>query len=424
MLLTTYQTKSVMAEYDIVIMGAGPVGLTFAAAVARLPIKIAIIDQKKHTPVWSKQNYPTRVSAITPSSEFALRRLGVWNAIVQQRISTFTSTYVWDSVGMGDIEFTAAELGFPHLGHIIENDVLINALWQHCESQDNIDCFLGVNAESFYPHATGAELIAETQSFDAKLFVAADGAHSWLRQQAGIEQSVKPYQHTAIIATVATEEYHAKTSRQCFLPSGPLAFLPLSPIQEQQNLCSIVWSVLPELADELMALDTTEFCNRLAEAFDYRLGNIELMSQRVALPLVMRHAKQYFANHTVLIGDAAHTIHPLAGQGMNLGIMDACQLAENLAKAIEQKRPLNSEKILRQYARARSADNQLMANLMQGFKSLFSIEAGAVPTIRSMGLQFANQCKPVKHLMLRRAMGLIGEKPKITEFHPELLVED
>lgn len=410
-----------MADYDIVIMGAGVVGLTFAAAVAKLPIKVAIIEQKEHSSAWCKTDYPQRVSAITPGSEFALKRLGIWPSIVEQRISRFTKTFVWDSAGLGEIEFSAAELGLPYLGHIVENEVLVNALWQHCSAQKNITIYEGLKVNAFYPETDGAELITESHTFKSQLMVAADGAHSWLRQQAGIEQNIKPYQHTAIVATVATQESHSNTAWQHFLATGPLAFLPFTQLTEHQHLCSIVWSTLPSLADELMALPSSEFNRRLTEAFDYRLGEVEIVTPRVAFPLVMRQAKKYFANNVVLVGDAAHTIHPLAGQGMNLGIMDACQLAEKLELAVSQNRPLNSEQMLLQYARSQRTENQIMASVMQSFKSLFSVQTGFIPTVRGMGLNLTDQCQPIKHLLLRRAMGLVGNKPKIAMFDPQLL---
>ena len=413
-----------MTDYDIVILGAGVVGLTFAAAVAKLPLKIAILEQKSSISPKADTAIPNRVSAINLSSEFALRRLGVWPSIIDQSPSPFTKVIAWDAVGGGEIEFLASELGLPYLGHVIENDAITQSLWQHCQGCDNIDSFFGIIPEAFYPHATGAELVTATISLNAKLWVAADGAHSWLRQHAGIEQIIKPYQQTAIVATVATASPHKATARQCFLPSGPLAFLPLPGLPDYPHLCSIVWSTSEHHAQDLMSMEASDFNHQLAIAFDARLGAVEVLGPRVALPLVMRHAKQYHANQVVLIGDAAHTIHPLAGQGMNLGIMDACQLAENLAKAYSQKRPLYSEKLLRDYARKRYAANQTMADIMQSFKYLFSKNTGIIPSLRSIGLQFTQKTKPLKHLLLRQALGLWGEQPQLAQFHPQLFFHD
>ncbi len=413
-----------MADYDIVILGAGVVGLTFAAAIAKLPLKIAILEQKSCIQPKVDTAIPTRVSAINLSSEFALRRLGVWPNIVAQSCSPFMKVMAWDSIGGGEIEFLASELGLPYLGHVIENELIIQSLWQHCQACDNIDSFFDIIPEAFYPHATGAELVTATMSLNAKLWIAADGAHSWLRQQAGIEQIIKPYQQTAIVATVATASPHEATARQCFLPSGPLAYLPLSGLPNYPHVCSIVWSTCEQQAQDLMCMGTSDFNQQLATAFDARLGAVEILGPRVALPLVMRHAKQYHANQVVLIGDAAHTIHPLAGQGMNLGMMDACQLAENLATAYFQKRPLYSEKLLRDYARKRYTANQTMATVMQGLKYLFSQETGFMPGLRSIGLQFTQEIKPLKHLLLRRALGLWGEQPQLAQFHPQFFLHD
>jgi len=410
-----------MADYDIVIVGAGVVGLTFAAAAAKLPVKIAVLDHKTEAPKWLESKLPVRVSAITPGSELIFKRLGVWDNIARKRICMFNKTFVWDAVGRGEINFDADELGLPHLGHIIENSAIAEALWEHCNQCENIDIYAGVSADAFYPDTDGGEILTPEINFTAKLFVAADGSHSWLRQQAAIEQKVKPYQQTAIVATVKTAESHANTSMQSFLPTGPLAFLPLGNMLDHAHLCSIVWSTTE--AEELMKLDTQVFETRLTEAFEYRLGEVELLTERIAFPLVMRQAKQYVANNVVLIGDAAHTIHPLAGQGMNLGLQDAAHLADHLMSALQQKRPLYSKRALQSYARARKAESQVMGKVVQALKLLFQPSNQLIPAVRSYGMQMTDRCKPVKHLLLRRAMGLIGDISNFSEFDASLYRE-
>ena len=260
-------------------------------------------------------------------------------------------------------------------------------------------------------------------TFSAPLFVAADGVFSWLRQQVGIEQHIKPYQQTAIVATVACEHPHQDTAWQCFLPSGPLAFLPLQALADNKNLCSIVWSLKTIDAERLLQLPMAEFAQALTDACEYKLGKVTVIGQRMSFPLIMRHAKTYFQDNVVLMGDAAHTIHPLAGQGLNLGILDALAFNDCVGQVLAKNKPLTHIALLRRYERWRKTDNQMMINIMSGFKQLFGHDVQWLAALRSYGLTMTNRMSPLKQFFMRYAMGLSGNLPSLARYRSTLFLD-
>ena len=235
------------------------------------------------------------------------------------------------------------------------------------------------------------------------IVIGADGNQSIVRQAASIDFLRESYEQVGVVATVATEESHDKTAWQCFLPSGPLAFLPLA-----DGRCSIVWSLDMAQADEVMALNDEDFSRQLEQAFEFKLGAITSVSQREAFPLTHGHVNSYVQTGLALMGDAAHTIHPLAGQGANLGIMDAISLAEVIKEAIEQDRQWNALHTLRAYERARKGDNLLMETTMSGFKTLFGSEDPMLGSIRNTGLNLVNSLPMIKNKLMQHALGLGG----------------
>jgi len=388
-----------VASYDVVIVGGGIVGLTLANALKMSDLRIAIIEQREPPVVTAEIDL--RVSALNPASLAVFARSGVLPESMA-RICGFHQMHVWDSTGAGAIHFDAAELGLDTLGSIIENSVIVQALLAGIREADTIDwlCPQQISEIAIADDAHCLTL-ASGEMITCKCLVGADGAHSRVRASAGIEYRRSSYQQQGIVCTVNTEQSHQHTAWQCFLPSGPLAFLPLSTGQ-----CSIVWSLDEARVPEVLALDDTEFCHALERAFDYQLGAVTATSARAAFPLGHGHVDHYVKPGLALIGDAAHTIHPLAGQGANLGIMDAAELARVILEAKSATRQWWALHTLRKYERARKGDNRLMETSMSAFNTLFANENPWLSMLRNSGLSLADQLPLLKSQFMKHAMGM------------------
>jgi 2-octaprenylphenol hydroxylase len=337
------------------------------------------------------------------------RHLGVWEAMAARRVSPLREMHVWDATGPGSIHFDSAEIGEPLLGHIIENRVMQCALLERLKQREAIDwlCPQSVTAlrrEGELMHLqleSGVELHCE-------LVVGADGSQSHIRAMSGIQTHGWEYRQRAVVANIRTEKHHNETAWQRFMPDGPLAFLPLT-----DGLCSIVWTTSPERADALLALDDAAFLEALQQAFGERLGRMLETGPRVGFELRMLHATQYVQPGVAIIGDAAHTIHPLAGQGVNLGLTDAAALAEVLRDALAAHRAPGSIAVLRRYERWRKGDIVTMIAAMEGFKRLFGSRVEPLRWLRNLGLVGTNLMVPVKNRIMRYAMGLQGDLPRL-----------
>ncbi len=391
-------------HYDIVIVGGGMVGSALACALSNDngALKIAIIEGREPELNWDHKSFDMRVSAITRGSQQLFEQLGIWETLQADRISPYGEMYVWDATGDGHIHFDCADVGEPNLGHIIENRVITRALNQHVEQLDNVCVYCPAKPKQLTQNNSNALLELEDGNIlETTLVIGADGANSWTRQQAGIDITTRDYNQQAIVTMVKTSLPHQETAWQRFLPTGPLAFLPLT-----DNYSSIVWSTTPEKAQELLNLDEAEFKTALANTFDHKLGDITELGPRAAFPLKGQHAKHYVQPHLALVGDAAHTIHPLAGQGVNLGFADISKLAEVILEDHKNRKAIGSFKTLRRYERARRGDNLLMLESMGAFKTLFSNENTGLSKLRNLGLNITNKLVPAKHLFMRHAMGL------------------
>lgn len=401
-----------MENVDVVIVGAGIVGLTLANALKELPITIAVLDSRTPDFSYDLSTYDNRVSAMTIASQRVLSNLHVWPQIAAERISPFHEMHVWDAMGDGKIHFDCHELGMPVAGHIIENRTIVHGLFKSLQYCNNVNLIFSeklVELESGNGYQT-----LRTESgkvIRSKLVIGADGAKSWVRDKLNIPLKEWDYQQQAIVTTVKTELPHKKTAWQRFLPTGPLAFLPL----DDPHYCSIVWSTTPYESQRLMLLDDDAFRRELSAEFDFQLGRIIEATQRFCFPLRMRHVKHYTKPGFALVGDAAHTIHPLAGQGVNLGILDAITLAEIMTKAIAQGRDFSSMATLRRYERWRKLDVEIMIATMEGFKRLFTHQAEPLRLLRNWGLNLTNQFKPMKNHLMARAMGLSGDLPELAK---------
>ncbi len=396
--------------YDLLIVGGGMVGATLACALGNSPLRIAVVESFVAPSGLPEEGFENRVSAITRATQRVFDAVGAWDGMVKLRAYAYRHMHVWDATGSGSIDFDAAEIGEPDLGLILENRVILAALLERMAQFDNVDLLCPAKVQSLSRDDKAVQLTLEDgRTLQGKLIVGADGANSWVRQQAGIDTTGWSYDQTAVVATIRTSLDHQQTCWQRFMPSGPLAFLPMS-----AHYSSIVWSVPPERATELMALDEAEFLRELQHAFGDQLGTMEEVGPRGAFPLVLRHANRYTDKRLVLVGNSAHAIHPLAGQGLNIGVSDVAALAEILLQAQAEKQDIGEMSLLRRYERWRKGDNVAVMAAMDGFKRLFSNDNPLLSLLRNVGLSIADRSGPAKNLMIKRAMGLSGDLPKLS----------
>jgi 2-octaprenylphenol hydroxylase len=338
--------------------------------------------------------------------------------VVTRRSSPYTDMHVWEADGTGSIHFSAEDIHCEALGHIVENTVLLASLHERLCATQGVELLAPVVLESLQRLPEPGPLdvdqsrtlvtLADGRCLRCRVLVAADGANSRVRQLAGFELSEWDYEHHAIVTTVRTSLPHRRTASQRFMDDGVLAFLPLqsAPGLGDQHYCSIVWSVLPERAAHLMHLDDAAFARTLGEAIEGRFGQIEQVDPRFSVPLRQRHARQYVQEGIALIGDAAHTIHPLAGQGVNLGFQDASALATQLSQALARQDEIGSLQVLRRYQRQRIGHNLGMMWVMEGFKRLYADQALPLRWLRNAGMAGLDRTVLLKSRIMRSAMGI------------------
>lgn len=403
---------------DVVIVGGGLVGATMACLLRALPLRVALVDQKPFDSstipfVAAQPAFDPRVSALTASSIKQFRELGVWEAMQQRRVCEYHDMHVWEADGTGSIHFSAAAIGEPSLGAIVENSVMLAALYESMANSPGLALIAPFTITSLTRRQVDGETLLDLVSADGstlttRLLIAADGSNSRIRQLAEFPTKDWEYNHHALVTTVRTERPHEGQALQRFMDTGPLAFLPLalSAADGEQHYSSIVWSAIPSRSGELMAMDENTFNRELTAAIENRLGPVQWSAHRFAFPLNQRHATSYVQENIVLVGDAAHTIHPLAGQGVNLGLLDVKVLAAELIHGLAAGRALTDPILLKRYQRQRRGQNLGMMWLMEGFKHLFADQALPVRWLRNAGLRSVDNLAIVKNLLARRAMGL------------------
>ncbi|MBL0433425.1 FAD-dependent 2-octaprenylphenol hydroxylase [Aeromonas hydrophila] len=400
-----------MQNVDVVIVGGGMVGLGLAAALKGSALKVAVIEGQLPEPALDEAP-DNRVSALSLASQRILQQVGAWRGIEARRLQPYGQMEVWEQDSFGRIAFDAASLRQPELGHIVENRVIQLALLEAILAGDNIQLLSPARASSLQSGEAGSLLLLEDgRALSAKLVVAADGAHSWVRRQADIPLTSWDYGHHALVATVRCAEPHEAVARQIFTPEGPLAFLPLW----QPDLCSIVWSVPAARAEALCQCDEEQFNRQLTTAFDGRLGLCKVEGARSAIPLTARYARDFARERLVLVGDAAHTIHPLAGQGVNLGLLDAAALAEQILRNQAAGKDIGRLANLRGYERWRKSEAASMLAAMEGLKRLFAGSNPLKKLVRGAGLCAFDLLTPLKQSVIRAAMGLEGELPALAK---------
>ena len=411
-----------MNQFDVAIVGAGMVGASLACGLVDAGFKVALIESGALNSAqdWLPGQVDARVSALSLASENLLKNLEVWPLIENMaRFQAYSAMHVWDACGTGQLDFTAAEQHLPYLGHIVENCTITSALHQTLESKKyqlfEHSQVVDMSAQEISPRCL---TLASGEQVSATLVVGADGANSKIRQLAGLPTREWDYPHHALVTRVKITQPHKNTAWQRFTEDGILAFLPLSSAIEEgpdAHYCSIVWSRPKAQAEAMQALSEEDFCRALSQAFEYRLGVVTASDKRYVIPLRQRHAKRYVQAGLVLVGDAAHTIHPLAGQGVNLGFLDVAALVETLQKAQQQGYAISSVKTLEQYQSKRRGDNLRMMTLMESFSRLFANQHPMLSLLRNTGMNWVQKLNPIKQHLAQQAMGVGAHLPPLSQ---------
>lgn len=385
-------------QYDVIIVGAGLVGAACALALRGSGLRVALVEGRAPAPLPADDGWDSRIYAISPASVDFLDRLGIWQALPRDRKQPVEAMHIVGDNGVAALDFNAYESGVAELAYIVESRLMQSALWQRLQEAPDVtlicpaECTgLDVGGES------GALSLADGQTLRAQLIVGADGARSWVRTQTGIAAQDKDYHQSGVVANFASAKPHHGIARQWFRPDGILAYLPLP-----GNRISIVWSTDTAHAQELLSLPPEVFCAEVAQAGRMALGELTLLTPPAAFPLHLIQVGSLTGSRVALIGDAAHQVHPLAGQGVNLGFGDARALAETL-KA-RGPRDCGDALLLRRYERARKEEILAMQSVTDGLKELFGKRNAAVGAMRNLGLSLTNRSGWLKQALIRHAM--------------------
>ena len=387
------------ADVDIAIAGAGMVGSCAAHALARQGYRVALIEPAAPDPLEADQNrsFDLRISAISPRSQKILEGLGIWQQLDSARLCHYEKMFVWHQNGSASVALDAVELARDDLGTIVENRMIQKSLHQACSERAEIEWFRPDQIETLIENNdNGVQLrLSSGAILSAGLLVAADGRSSPTRELAKMGSNSGQYQQTAFVANVSTEFLHQKTAWQRFLKTGPLAFLPLANGQS-----SIVWSCDNEFAQQLTELDDEEFCDALGEAFEFKLGPVKQCSSRLSFPLGWHSCDHWLNRRVLLIGDAAHSVHPLAGQGVNLGFSDVSLLVDLIG---DSSSPI-LHKQLRRFERERKSQTWIAGNSFSGLKWLYGIEHKTVAAMRDLGMQAVGKNPILRRGLMRKAI--------------------
>lgn len=387
-----------MDEFDVIVVGSGLVGAALALALAQDRLRVALVEQAEPPALPDDDSWDARIYAITPGNADFLRKLDVWDALDVSRIAPIHSMAVWGDDHRTSLEFDPYEVGRAELGYIVESRLLQDELWRKAGLEPNIERICPARCESLHLGEDHAGLQLEgSRELQARLIVGADGSGSWVRQQAGIDVSALSYRQSGIVANFETEKPHGNIARQWFLQNGILAWLPLP-----GKRISIVWSAFDDEVEALLKLNEQAFCEAVAAAGQYALGTLRLITPAAAFPLRLQHNAAIIDKRLALVGDAAHQVHPLAGQGVNLGFRDVQILSEVLQG--RGRRDLGDHLLLRRYERARKADILTMQAVTTGLQKLFNNDHTWLGWLRNTGLGLVNHTQPLKRQLMAQAI--------------------
>jgi 2-octaprenyl-6-methoxyphenol hydroxylase len=400
-------------DVELLIAGGGLNGMLLAVACAGVRLRVAVIDRQDPTAMLDEK-FDGRTSAIAYGSKLVFDGVGLWPRIADEA-EPIREIRVADDNAPLFLHYDHRELGSDTpLGYIVENRVLRRALFELAKSLPSLDILAPRTLGPMTADDSGAvATLADSTRIHARLVAAADGKDSPLRQAAGIRAVEWRYKQTGIVTTVAHERPHAGIAIEHFLPAGPFAILPMT-----RNRSSIVWTENAALAPHLMQLPDSEFAAELRARFGDFLGAIEPVGPRWAYPLSLMQAERYIDRRLALVGEAAHVIHPIAGQGLNVGIRDVAALAEAIVDARRLGLDIGDDSVLKRYQRWRRLDAVLLAGVTDGLNWLFSNTIAPVRLARDVGLAAVNRLPPLKRLLMRHAMGTLGDRPRLARGEP------
>lgn len=397
---------------DVIVVGAGITGKSIAAILQHSGISCAIVDiaEKSWPKISDDQVIDPKVLALTLATKNILTFTQTWDAIAEQRLGHFNTIHVWSDEGHGEIFFNSAEIHEPVMGYIVEQKIIEQKLQEVLEKSQHISWYQPAITTSLVVKKDAVCIhLEDSRQLSAKLLIAADGQSSKIRELLGINFTTHSYQQHALICVVETEHSHKNVAHQKFLNQGPLAFLPMY----KENQYNVIWSTTLEHAKELNALNQVDFNNALAKACDYHSGAIIDSGKQKIFPLARAHIDQYCSPRIALVGDAAHQIHPLSGQGANLGLLDASCLGEIVVQAKNNNKDIGLFSVLRKYERWRRTENSTTMLATDVLKCLFENKISFAPLIRDVGINIFNAFPTGKHAIMKHAMGLAGELPNI-----------
>ena len=393
--------------YDVVIAGGGVVGVTMALALAHDELSVAVIEQR---PALAQNATSGRVSALNCAARALLTRLGVWQRLPLAHIGIFRRMAVWDARSGANIAFDANDIGLSALGYVVDNNVLLAALEEQL-AQHRVHTYrgTGVHRQTSFDDRIEVDM-DDHKRLTAALLIGADGARSRVRSWAAIATRSRDYAQSAVVAKLHFDGDHLDTAWQHFLPNGPIALLPLA----DEKACSLVWSTTAKHADCLLKLSEADFCAAVTQASEQRVGTAVMATSRDSFPLHQMLAERYLDERVVLIGDAAHVIHPLAGQGLNQGLLDVAALAQVIQGAAKRQRNIATNDTLRRYERWRQGQNVAVAQLMSAFNTIFCSASPVLHQVRRLGFGLVHNNPLLRRFCASLASGQIGDIPPLS----------
>ncbi|MGZ5075523.1 MAG: FAD-dependent monooxygenase [Methylobacter sp.] len=395
-------------DFDVVVVGGGMVGAAVACGLGGSSLKVAVIESALPQAFALEQPHDLRVSALSIASKNILEAVGAWGGVVKRRLCPFRRMRVWETAG--GTEFCSDDINYPELGFIVENRVTQLALLERLQEFSNVElmCPAAINNINYSAGKTPEVKLDNGRILSAKVLVAADGGQSRVRQAVGLGVTSWDYQQHALVIYIETDYGQQDITWQRFVPSGPQAFLPLT-----GHYGSVVWYNSPDEVSRLKALSSEDLLRELIATFPDCLGKVNAVLGTASFPLKRQHAQSYVKPGVVLVGDAAHMINPLAGQGVNIGLLDAAALAEVLLDANRLGLDLGDLSVLKRYEKMRRNENLKMMTVMDVFYQVFSNQVLPVKFLRNLGLGLAERILPAKNKVMRSAMGLDGNLPKL-----------